>query len=389
MEPKLVSGTMPASLQRSDPELVKLRSKVKQGKEQKPFDYLPFVPLAQMAKSTSEAKKASSEEAKEDKREDKEDESKGKESVGEEDEVFTPSEHSSYHSDKMADQEHTAPLKAVNPPERKGDDKEAPQVAPPGPTSATSSCSTGEEWSKTVSTTTAGEGNERHHPVAVEHNPSLSEGAPPQINAKRQGDPAYAMHRIEAGDSSASSGGESSPSPRIQSVALNSAMCWNGNSNNNNNSDVKKGPPPDEAVDVGVKHSSEPSVSLPPHKDEENSTAAVKQSTKVSAMVQKFQGNPPMRRTHSGQHRKSVDSGRKHRSNTQGASDRLSTSSLKSTASSSSQSSPPPSHRPRSRKQSRLESMGIVEDTEGGSYAVWTTKRSWPCMCLLNCSNLF
>ena len=132
--------------------------------------------------------------------------------------------------------------------------------------------------------------------AAVEHNPSLSEGAPPQINAKRQGDLAYAMHRIEAGDSSASSGGESSPSPRVQSVALNSAMCWNGISNNNN-SHVKKGHPPDEAVDVGVKHSSEPSVPLPPHKDEESSTAAVKQSTKVSAMAQKFQGNPPLRRT--------------------------------------------------------------------------------------------
>ena len=72
-----------------------------------------------MAKSTSEAKKASYEETKEDKREDKEDASKGKESVGEEDEVFTPKEHSSYHSDKMADQEHTAPLEAVNPPEEK------------------------------------------------------------------------------------------------------------------------------------------------------------------------------------------------------------------------------------------------------------------------------
>ena len=69
-------------MQRSDPELVKLRSKIKQGKEQKPFDYLSFVPLTQMAKSTSEAKRASSEKAKED----KEDESKRKESVGEEDE---------------------------------------------------------------------------------------------------------------------------------------------------------------------------------------------------------------------------------------------------------------------------------------------------------------
>ena len=68
MESDLVSGSMPASLQRSDPELVKLRSKVKQGKEQKPFDYLPFVPLAQMAKSASEAKKASSEETREGKR---------------------------------------------------------------------------------------------------------------------------------------------------------------------------------------------------------------------------------------------------------------------------------------------------------------------------------
>ena len=122
--------------------------------------------------------------------EDKADESGGKESVGEEDEVFTPSERSSYHGDKMVDQEHTAPLEVVNPPERKGDDKEASQVAPPGPTSTTSSCSTGEEWSETVSTTTAEEGKERHHPVAVEHNPSLSEEAPPQINVKRQGDPA-------------------------------------------------------------------------------------------------------------------------------------------------------------------------------------------------------
>ena len=110
-------------------------------------------------------------------------------------------------------------------------------------------------------------------------------------------------------------------------------------------------------------------------------------------MVQKFQGNPPMRRTHSGQHRKSVDSGRKHRSNTQGASDRLSTSSLKSTASSSSQSSPPPSHRPRSRKQSRLESMEIVEDTEGGSYAVWTIPNAHGLVCVYwivqTCFNLF
>ena len=72
----------------------------------------------------------------------------------------------------------------------------------------------------------------------------------------------------------------------VRSVALSGTMCWNGNSNNNN-SHVKKGPPPDEAVDVGVKHSSEPSVPLPPHKDEESSTAAVKQSTKVSAIVQK------------------------------------------------------------------------------------------------------
>ena len=123
--------------------------------------------------------------------------------------------------------------------------------------------------------------------AAVEHNSSLSEVAPSQINAKKQGDPACTMQRIEAGDSSASSGGESSPSSRVQLVALNSTMCWNGSSNNNN-SHVKKEPSPDEAVDVGVKHSSEPSVPLPPHKDEESSTAAVKQSTKISAMVQRF-----------------------------------------------------------------------------------------------------
>ena len=202
--------------------------------------------------------------------------------------------------------------------------------------------------------------------MAVEHNPSLSEGAPPQINAKRQGDLAYAMHRIEAGDSSASSGGEGSPSPRVQSVALNSAMCWNGISNNNN-SHVKKGHPPDEAVDVGVKHSSEPSVPLPPHKVEEISTAAVKRrALRYQQWCRSSRGTPFCE----GQHRKSVDSRRKHRRNTQGASDRLSTSSLKSTASSSSQSSPSTSHRPRSRKQSCLESMGIVEDTEGGSCAV-------------------
>ena len=42
----------------------------------------------------------------------------------------------------------------------------------------------------------------------------------------------------------------------MQSVALSGTMCWNSHSNNNN-SHVKKGPPPDEAVDVGVKHSSE------------------------------------------------------------------------------------------------------------------------------------
>ena len=42
----------------------------------------------------------------------------------------------------------------------------------------------------------------------------------------------------------------------VQSVALSGTMFWNSNSNNNN-SHVKKGPPPDEAVDVGVKHSSE------------------------------------------------------------------------------------------------------------------------------------
>ena len=41
----------------------------------------------------------------------------------------------------------------------------------------------------------------------------------------------------------------------VRSVALSGIMCWNSNSNNN--SHVKKGPPPDEAVDVGVKHSSE------------------------------------------------------------------------------------------------------------------------------------
>ena len=56
----------------------------------------------------------------------------------------------------------------------------------------------------------------------------------------------------------------------VQSVALSGTMCWNSNSNNN--SRVKKGPPPDEAaVDVSVKYSSEPSVPLPPHKDEKNS----------------------------------------------------------------------------------------------------------------------
>ena len=39
----------------------------------------------------------------------------------------------------------------------------------------------------------------------------------------------------------------------VRSVALNGTMCWNGNSNiNNNNSHGKKGPPPDEVVDVGV-----------------------------------------------------------------------------------------------------------------------------------------
>ena len=42
----------------------------------------------------------------------------------------------------------------------------------------------------------------------------------------------------------------------VRFVALSDTMCWNGNSNNNN-SHVKKGPPSDEAVDVGVKHSSE------------------------------------------------------------------------------------------------------------------------------------
>ena len=42
----------------------------------------------------------------------------------------------------------------------------------------------------------------------------------------------------------------------VRSVALSGTLCWTGNSNNNN-SHVKKGPSPDEAVDVDVKHSSE------------------------------------------------------------------------------------------------------------------------------------
>ena len=42
----------------------------------------------------------------------------------------------------------------------------------------------------------------------------------------------------------------------VRSVALSGTMCGNSNSSNNN-SHVKKGPSPDEAVDVGVKHSSE------------------------------------------------------------------------------------------------------------------------------------
>ena len=45
----------------------------------------------------------------------------------------------------------------------------------------------------------------------------------------------------------------------VRSVAPSGTMCWNGNSNSNNRH-MKKGPPPDEAVDVGVKHSSEASL---------------------------------------------------------------------------------------------------------------------------------
>ena len=354
-EPALGSGSL-LHLQRSsesDPELAQLRSKAKH-KERKPFDYLPFVPLAQMAKTASEAQQGKSEEEKECKGEFEKDESKNKESVGEDDEVFQPSGHGGCHGERLTNQGHTTPL---DPTPGEGSEETAPHVSPPQLTYATSSCSTEEEGSKAMSnrgnTNSAEESNERHHPVAVKRDPSITEVTPP---TRKQGDTAYFVHRIEAGDSSASSG-ENSPSPRVQSVALSGSMCWNGNSNNN--SGVKKGLPPDEAVDSSLKHSGETTSSVHPQKDKET-----QESTTAVAK------NPLQQRALSWQLHKPADATRKHRSNMHVASDRLSTSSYKSTASSSSSQSSPPPHRPRPRKKSRLESLGIVEDTEGGSFAV-------------------
>ena len=375
-EPSSGSGNL-SSLQRSsesDPELAQLRSKYS-SRERKPFDYLPFVPLAQTVKTATETQQKTSEEERECKGETEDDVEKGKECVGEDNEVFPPSRHSSCHSDKMADQEHTTPSDL--PPEEGSEEDSTPQVVSPRLSNATSSCSTGEDDSKTVSEAegrnSAEDSNERHHPVAgEEHPPSVAEVNPPVTNP-RKGDSAYFMHKIEAGDSSASSG-ENSPSPRVQSVAMSGSMSWNGNNNNNNNnSQVIKGLPPDEGVNGGLRHLDETSSPLHPTKDKEDeksSTPEGKQRTKVATMVQKFQGNLPRQRMHSRQLRRPSDPSKKHQSNTQAAFDRLSTSSYKSTASSSSQSSPPPPHGPRLRKQSCLESMGIVEDTVGGTFAV-------------------
>ena len=387
-EPASGSGSL-LLLQRSsesDPELAQLRSKSKYSKDRKPFDYLPFVPLAQVVKSAPEATQGKSEEGRESKAETEKDGDKDRESktetekdggkdrksVGEEDEVFPPSEHSSYHSEKMADQEeHTA---SPDPPTGGGGEDNTPQVAAPRLSNATSSCSTGEEDSRAVSNNggrDSAEGSERHHPMAGSDTPSITDVNPPATETKKQGDSAYFVHRIEAGDSSVSSG-ENSPSPRVQSVAMSGSMCWNGNGNNNN-TQGNDGPPPDETMDRGVRHSGEPSscVHLLKEKEtQESSSEVAKQRSRVATMVEKFQGNPPRQRARTGQSHKPADAGRKHHSSTRTASDRLSTSSYKSTASSSSQSSPPPSLRPRTRKQSRLESMGIVEDTIGGSFAV-------------------
>ena len=376
-EPSSGSGYL-SSLQRnseSDPELAQLRSKSKYSRERKPFDYLPFVPLAQTVKTATETQQKTSEEERECKGETENDVERGKECVGEDNEVFPPSKHSSCHSDKMADQEHTTP--SDPPPEEGSEEDSTPQVDPPRLSNATSSCSTGEDDSKTVSEAegrnSAEDSNERHHPVAGEElTPSVAEVNPPVTNP-RKGDSAYFMHRIEAGDSSASSG-ENSPSPRVQSVAMSGSMSWNGNNNNNNNNkQVIEGLPPDEGVNGGLRHSDETSSPAHPMKDKEDaksSTAEAKQHTKVATMVQKFQGNLPRQRMHSRQLRRPSDAAKKHQSNTQAAFDRLSTSSYKSTASSSSQSSPPPPRGPRQRKQSCLESMGIVEDTVGGTFAV-------------------
>ena len=200
--------------------------------------------------------------------------------------------------------------------------------------------------------------NSRHQPVAVKNSYS-SETISLQTSPVKTKGEEYIRRKVEAGDSSASSSGESSPSPRIRSV-ISDTVAGNMSWNNNNGNNTKHSTAESNSVDTAtVGQSSGPKNGILSNCPSEADTESA--STHVADLIRRFQAQPKLKipgqksDEHALRRQKSaIDSTQRHRVSPANTPRRKSSDSSVR----------------RKLKKENLESLGIIEDEKGGSYAV-------------------
>ena len=210
----------------------------------------------------------------------------------------------------------------------------------------------------TASSITPTDENSRHQPVAVKNSYS-SETIPLQTSPVKTKGEEYIRRKVEAGDSSASSSGESSPSPRIRSV-ISDTVAGNMSWNNSNSSNTKCSTTESDSVNTAaVGQSSGPKngilLNCPSEADTEGA------STHVADLIRRFQAQPKPKVP---SHKPDEHALRRQKSAIHSTQRRMVS----------------PSNTPRRKssdscvrrklRKGNLESLGIIEDEKGGSYAV-------------------
>jgi hypothetical protein len=245
------------------------------------------------------------------------------------------------------------------------------KASPLPPTLDTRSTSSNESTTHTVATSVMLATNDecsRHQPVAVKHS-YVSDTVPLQTTVIRTNGDGCIHRKVEAGDSSASSGGESSPSPRIRSIytdTLNGNVSWN----NSNRSGESTG---GGSMEGCLAHSKSTSDFTPSNTKSESSTnrtsgphssKTTNEKLNVADLIQRFQLQPKISVSPSPPREQELSLRRQKSAVTCQQKKPLSPSDIQRRKSVDN------SSLKRRAKKGKLEVLGIIEDEEGGSFDV-------------------